>query len=319
MKINFQTIRLRACLLGVAGLLLVAVPAAFADDASSGTFCPEITLDENATVPAGCENAPQFRSSFINRIWRFQGDVSEVSGGANPRVEFTLGRIDQLPRKFRSQDDELIDQDTYALFSITTRVYDTHGHLVSPEKLADADAVEVRGRLLPPKRWEINEDGYAVPTIRAKRIYITESGASSQDTAGRDSSGSDGACKPGYTSAAGTCTSQQAGGESYPALEGSGWRYSGTVSKVDAAGLVTITVRETTSDVNPQWQLDRAITFRIGNGTKLSGPDTDGDGQVTLADIQPGANASALTVAFSGGLDSSQPVPTLALAVTPAS
>jgi hypothetical protein len=72
------------------------------------------------------------------------------------------------------------------LLSERTRVYDPEGYWIDHDELGDAEYVEVRGRLLAPRRWRANEDGDVVPTIRAKRIYVTEWSRRADDAEGEE-------------------------------------------------------------------------------------------------------------------------------------
>ena len=78
-----------------------------------------------------------------------------------------------LPRKFRDQDDEVLDQDAFVLIGPKTKIFGTDGKRVAQSALEDADAVVVEGKLLKPEKWREDEDETAVITIRAKRIHIT--------------------------------------------------------------------------------------------------------------------------------------------------
>jgi hypothetical protein len=115
----------------------------------------------------GC--LPKFVRRFITRVWKFTGEVDSYESG---ELSMTLGRILNLPRKFRTQDDELLDQDTTVLVSNRVRVF-KEGERVDRGALDTANDVRVHGKLLRPRLWRTDEDGSAVPTIRAKKVYIT--------------------------------------------------------------------------------------------------------------------------------------------------
>ena len=115
----------------------------------------------------GC--LPRFVRRFITRVWKFVGEVDYYESG---ELSMTLGRILNLPRKFRSQDDELLDQDTTVLVSNRVRVF-REGERVDRDALDSANDVRVHGKLLRPRLWRTDEDGSPVPTIRAKKVYIT--------------------------------------------------------------------------------------------------------------------------------------------------
>lgn len=114
------------------------------------------------------DELPDFRRSFLNRVWRFEGEVDFYEEG---ELSMTLGKVLNLPRKFRRQDDELLDQDTTVLVSNRVRVFEG-GERVSRDELEDANDVRVHGKLLRPRQWSVDEDGTPVATIRAKKVYI---------------------------------------------------------------------------------------------------------------------------------------------------
>ena len=115
----------------------------------------------------GC--LPRFVRRFISRVWKFVGEVDYYESG---ELSMTLGRILNLPRKFRSQDDELLDQDTTVLVGERVRVF-RDGERVGRDALDTANDVRVHGKLLRPRLWRTDEDDTPVPTIRAKKVYIT--------------------------------------------------------------------------------------------------------------------------------------------------
>jgi len=115
----------------------------------------------------GC--LPAFGRRFISRVWKFVGEVDFYDEGV---LSMTLGRILNLPRKWRTQDDELLDQDTTVLVSERVRVF-RDGERVGRDALDEANDARVHGKLLRPFKWLEDEDGEPVPTIRAKKVYIT--------------------------------------------------------------------------------------------------------------------------------------------------
>jgi hypothetical protein len=114
---------------------------------------------------------PRFLPAFANRIWRFTG---EANGFDNGQLDITVGKILNLPKRFRSQDDAIVDQDAIVLVGKATRVFDAEGHRVDGSQLADANDVRVEGKLLGPKKWVDDEDGNPTTTIRAKRVVIVD-------------------------------------------------------------------------------------------------------------------------------------------------
>ena len=115
----------------------------------------------------GC--LPAFVRRFITRVWKFVGEVDYYEEGV---LSMTTHKILNLPRKWRTQDDELLDQDTTVLMSERVRVF-RDGERVEHAALDEANDVRVHGKLLRPFRWVEDEDGEAVPTIRAKKVYVT--------------------------------------------------------------------------------------------------------------------------------------------------
>ena len=121
----------------------------------------------SAKFEDGC--LPQFVRRFISRVWKFVGEVDYYEEGV---LSMTMHKILNLPRKWRTQDDELIDEDTTVLVSERVRVFQD-GERVGRDALEAANDVRVHGKLLRPFKWHEDEDGETVPTIRAKKVYIT--------------------------------------------------------------------------------------------------------------------------------------------------
>jgi hypothetical protein len=155
-------IRSLAAVLGVATALAGAQTAIAMDEGSEPPPPPP--------DPSAQTDLPRFKAGFLNRVWRFNGSIDGVEDHA---LSMTLESIERLPKRFRTQDDELLDQDMTVLFSEGTRVYGPDGGLVHHDELERAEAAQVRGRLLRPRKWRANEDGDVVPTVRAKRIHVT--------------------------------------------------------------------------------------------------------------------------------------------------
>ena len=115
---------------------------------------------------AKCLNflASSFPFRTASRAWMFAGvhGVHIVQKCANGKPNLS------------GQDDAILDQDTRVNFKSTTRVYDPEGHRVSQDYLDYAEGVSVAGKLMAPAHWATDAEGTAVPTIRAKRIYIND-------------------------------------------------------------------------------------------------------------------------------------------------
>jgi hypothetical protein len=123
--------------------------------------------EEDVKFEDGC--LPHFVRSFVRRVWKFVGEVDYYEEGV---LSMTLHRILNLPRKWRTEDDELLDQDATVLVSERVRVFQD-GERVGRETLESANDVRVHGKLMRPFNWLEDEDGETVPTIRAKKVYIT--------------------------------------------------------------------------------------------------------------------------------------------------
>lgn len=164
-----------AAALAATALALVPSTAAAAD-----AGCAPIDLDQSTSLAAQCQDLPTFKASFLNRLWKFNGEVNEYDSTTHS-MDMTTSEIADLPARFRSQDDDLLDQETHVTYGPSTRVYGPDGKRVSEEYLEYASTVSVRGRLLSPRRWFYNEDGDAIPTVRGKRIKITEYGDPASD------------------------------------------------------------------------------------------------------------------------------------------
>jgi hypothetical protein len=119
--------------------------------------------------PQGGPGTPQFDPRFINRVWKFNVSVDGYESG---KLEVTIERVLNLPSRFSSQDDEIVDESAIVLVSSSVRVYED-GKRVRKSVLEDADGVaKIHGKLLRPDKWQEDEDGTKVPTIRARKIYL---------------------------------------------------------------------------------------------------------------------------------------------------
>jgi hypothetical protein len=155
-------------LLAVASIM---VPAAVASAQAPAASCPAFGLSQAAPGDAACDAVPQFKASFINRVWTFDGSVDEVDLQGHT-LDMTTTGVEDLPKQFASQDDDLLNQDTHVQFKAATRVYDPEGHRVSQDYLDYAETVAVSGKVVAPAKWAVDANGQRVPTISAKRIYI---------------------------------------------------------------------------------------------------------------------------------------------------
>jgi hypothetical protein len=119
--------------------------------------------------PEGGPGSPQFDPRFINRVWKFNVAVDGYESG---KLTVTIERVLNLPSRFRTQDDEIVDESALVLVSSSVRVYED-GKRVRKSILEDADGVaKIHGKLLRPDKWQADEDGEKVPTLRARKIYL---------------------------------------------------------------------------------------------------------------------------------------------------
>jgi hypothetical protein len=118
-------------------------------------------------------DAPRFAAGFLNRVWRIAGSANGFEDGV---LDFTADRFFKLPRKFARQDDAIVGEDSRVLVGERTRVFDADHNRFTGDATAsaldDADDVVVVGKLMPRSKWQQDEDGTPVPTLRAKKILI---------------------------------------------------------------------------------------------------------------------------------------------------
>jgi hypothetical protein len=129
---------------------------------------------EEPEHPAGDHaDAPRFKQGFLNRVWRIAGSANGFQDGV---LDFTADRIVHLPHRFATQDDALVGEDGRVLVGAHTRVFDAGDQRLTGDAVAAAldasDTVVVVGKLLPQSKWQQDEDGTPVPTLRAKKILI---------------------------------------------------------------------------------------------------------------------------------------------------
>jgi hypothetical protein len=118
-------------------------------------------------------DGPRFAAGFLNRVWRIGGEANGFQDGV---LDFTVNRFFKLPRRFAKQDDAIVGEDSRVLVTDRTRVFDAdHNRLTGDDAataLDNAERVVVVGKLLPQTKWQEDEDGTPVPTLRAKKILI---------------------------------------------------------------------------------------------------------------------------------------------------
>jgi len=114
-----------------------------------------------------------FAAGFLNRVWRIGGSANGFEDGV---LDFTLDRFFKLPRRFSTQDDALVGEDSRVLVAAHTRVFDADHHRLTGDDAAAAldaaDRVVAFAKLVPQAKWQQDEDGTPVPTLRAKKIVI---------------------------------------------------------------------------------------------------------------------------------------------------
>jgi hypothetical protein len=118
-------------------------------------------------------DAPHFTAGFLNRVWRIGGSANGFEDGV---LDFTIDRFFKLPRRFAKQDDAIVGEDSRVLVTAHTRIFDADHHRLAGDAattaLDDADRVAVFAKLVPQAKWQQDEDGTPVPTLRAKKIVI---------------------------------------------------------------------------------------------------------------------------------------------------
>jgi hypothetical protein len=125
----------------------------------------------------GDHGAPPLKAGFVSRVWRLSADADSYDGPTNT-LNVTVGKIFNLPKRFNSQANDIVDQDADVIFTKKTKVYDAEGRRLRIEgrydvALDDARSVLVTGKILPQSKWNKDEDGAPVTTLRAKRVTIT--------------------------------------------------------------------------------------------------------------------------------------------------
>jgi hypothetical protein len=125
---------------------------------------------------AGEQGPPALMGGFLSRVWRFDADVDGYDAASNT-LNVTVSKILNLPKRFKTQDDAIVDQDADVIFTKTTKVFGADGKRIRTETGYDAvldaaDSVAVTGKITPRAKWNKDEDGSPVTTIRAKRVTI---------------------------------------------------------------------------------------------------------------------------------------------------
>jgi len=114
---------------------------------------------------------------FVSRVWRFNADADSYDASTNT-LNVTISKIVNLPKRFKAQDDDIVDQDADVIFTKKTKIYDDEGKRLRTESsynaaLDAARSVSVTGKIIPQAKWNKDEEGSPVTTVRAKRVTIT--------------------------------------------------------------------------------------------------------------------------------------------------
>jgi hypothetical protein len=123
------------------------------------------------------EHGPPLMGGFLSRVWRFTADTDSYDAASNT-LNVTVSKVLNLPKRFKAQDDGIVDQDADVIFTKTTKVFDAQGKRLRTESGYDvaldaAESVSVTGKITPQAKWNKDVDGSPVTTIRAKRVTIT--------------------------------------------------------------------------------------------------------------------------------------------------
>jgi hypothetical protein len=121
----------------------------------------------------GQGDATRFAAGFLNRVWKIGGSANGFENGV---LDFTVDRFFKVPRRFSTQDDAIVGEDSRVLVTAHTRVFDADHHRLTGDDAATAldgaDRVVVFAKLVPQAKWQQDEDGTPVPTLRAKKVVV---------------------------------------------------------------------------------------------------------------------------------------------------
>jgi hypothetical protein len=126
---------------------------------------------------AGEHGPPPLMGGFLSRVWRLTAEVDSYDASSNT-LNVTVSKILNLSKRFKAQDDDIVDQDADVVFTKSTKVFDADGKRLRSESgygvaLDAAGSVAVTGKIAPQSKWNKDEDGSPVTTLRAKRVKIT--------------------------------------------------------------------------------------------------------------------------------------------------
>jgi hypothetical protein len=130
------------------------------------------------SAKAGEHGGPSpLMGGFLSRVWRFTADADSYDASSNT-LNVTVNKILNVPKRFNTQDDEIVDKDADVVFTKNTKVFDADGKRLRGESDYDvaldaANSVAVTGKIIPQAKWNKDQDGSPVTTVRAKRVKIT--------------------------------------------------------------------------------------------------------------------------------------------------
>jgi hypothetical protein len=157
----------------IVAALAIAVGFAFPSAAPAKIHCVDGSASE-ARVTGDDEGPPKFSPAFFFRAMSIDASADGLDAGALP---ISIESICGLPRALDKQAAQLAGGDGIARITSRTSVWKDGQRLTADQKLSElegADTVRLRGRLLPERYWEPDEDGNPVPTFSASRVVITD-------------------------------------------------------------------------------------------------------------------------------------------------
>jgi hypothetical protein len=123
-------------------------------------------------VATGSARVAAHRPAPSERAPALVGEVSLEDTGA---LKLDVGSV----AGGRLQLAALVGRDVRLLTAPATRLVDLRGATVA-RALLDHATIRVRGRLLPPSSWALDDEGTRVPTLRALQIVVIRLDTSEQ-------------------------------------------------------------------------------------------------------------------------------------------
>ena len=119
------------------------------------------------------DTTPGELTALTRRTWRFSG---EANGFADGVLSATIDKVAGLSKRAARRLGGLLGEQALVLVGPRTRVVSADGERLTGDEAAAAldaaDAVRVTGKLLAKAAWRTDEDGEAVPTVRAARVEV---------------------------------------------------------------------------------------------------------------------------------------------------